>query len=83
MNEIIYHVISGAGDPLMTQESVTVSFKPTFILFSGSNIIGGSISDGFEIFRYCVSKDGSLRPILLTAVTRKVYSLLVVNFVTV
>lgn len=71
----------GAGIPPITQESVTVSPNPITTLWSASRIVGGSDADSLEIFKYGVFDDASPGPASLTAVTRKVYSLLVVNLV--
>lgn len=71
----------GVGIPPITQESVTVSSNPTTTLWSGSRIVGGSDANSLEIFRYGVFGDASPGPASLTAVTRKVYSLLVVSLV--
>lgn len=67
----------------MTQNRVTVSPRPTMTLFRGSRRTGGSAADGFVIFMYGEVGDVSPGPASFAAVTRKVYSLFVVNFVTV
>lgn len=74
-------MIRGAGIPPITQESVTVSPNPTTTLLSASRMVGGSDAGSLEIFRYGVFGDASPGPASLTAVTRKVYSLSVFNFV--
>lgn len=66
----------------MTQVKLMVSPRPTTTLFRGSKIIGGSAADGFVIFMYGEVGDVSPGPASFAAVTRKVYSLFVVNFVT-
>lgn len=66
----------------MTQVKLTVSPRPTTTLFKGSKIIGGSAADGFVILMYGEVGDVSPGPASFAAVTRKVYSLFVVNFVT-
>lgn len=82
MKENLYQVISGAGVPPMTHDRVTVSSRPTITLFRGSKMTGGSAADGFDIFMYGEVGDVSPGPASFRAVTRKVYSLFVINFVT-
>lgn len=77
----VYHVIRGVGRPPITQESVTVSLNPITMLLRASRMVGGSDADNFEILIYGIFGDGSLDPASLTAVTRKVYSLSTVKFV--
>lgn len=81
-NKNSYQVMSGVGVPPMTQDKVTVSPRPTMTLFRGSRTTGGSAADGFVIFMYGEVGDVSPGPASFAAVTRKVYSLFVVNFVT-
>lgn len=78
----MYQVISGAGVPPITQDRVTGSLRPMTTLFKGSRMTGGSAANGFDIFTYGDVGDVSPGPASFTAVTRKVYSLFVVNFVT-
>lgn len=82
MNKNSYQVISGVGVPPITHESVTVSWSPMTTLFRGSRTVGDSSADGLDIFMYEDVGDVSPGPASFTAVTRKVYSLFVVNFVT-
>lgn len=77
-----YQVISGVGVPPITQDRVTVSPRPMTTLFRGSRTTGGSGADGFDIFMYGDVGDVSPNPASFAAVTRKVYSLFVVSFVT-
>lgn len=77
----MYHAICGVGIPPIMQESVTVSPNPITMLLSASRMVGGSDADNLEILRYGIFGDGSPDPTSLTAVTRKVYSLSLIKFV--